>query len=448
MSKINVARPHYLPGGYTGPGPHTHEGAPSPYIAPLAQLRRAVQACLLWEDSFYESGVAIEARIEALAKEVPFADLAALAVESRTRLNLRHAPLALAVAAIKARKEHGRAVGDLINAVIQRADEPAEFLSLYWKSQPNAPLTKQMKVGLGRAIRKFDAYQLAKYKGQADKKVRLRDVLFLVHAKPAPRDVDKYKALADDTLVAADTWENALSAGADKRETFARLMSERRLGTLAFLRNLRNMLAAGIEPARLEQYTEGMNVDRILPFRFITAATHNPQLEPMLERLMLRACQSQPKLYGHTAIVVDNSASMTSPISSKSEVSRIDAASALAILARETCQEARCFVFSNECVEVPPRRGFALRDVIRAAMVPQWTLLGKAVKHVYSVYPACDRIIVITDEQSADRPEHPRGKGYIVNVASYQNGIAYGPWQSITGFSESILGYIRESEAS
>jgi 60 kDa SS-A/Ro ribonucleoprotein len=442
MSQVNRPRSQMAPPG------RTHEGAPSvtPYLPALAQLKRAVSACLLWEDSFYESGVEIATRIETLAKEVPFADLAALAIEARTRLNLRHAPLHLAVAAIRAKKEHGRAVGDLINAIIQRADEPAEFLSLYWKSQPNAPLTKQMKVGLGRAIRKFDAYQLAKYKGAADKSVRLRDVLFLVHGKP--RDEGLYKALADDTLVPADTWEVSLSAGKDKRETFERLMAERRLPSMAFLRNLRNMVQAGVANEQILGYAMKLNVDKILPFRFIAAAVHNPQFEPMLEPLMLRATASLPRLPGHTAILVDNSGSMAmaGKISGKSELSQIDAACGLAILARETCEEARCFAFSDRCVEVPPRRGFALRDAIKASMPPAATYLGMAVNHVYAAYPACDRLIVITDEQSADRPSHPRGKGYIINVASYQNGIAYGPWQTITGFSEQVLTYIRESE--
>ncbi len=39
-----------------------------------------------------------------------------------------------------------------------------------------------MKLGLARAFGKFDASQLAKY--DRDEPVKLRDVMFLVHAKP------------------------------------------------------------------------------------------------------------------------------------------------------------------------------------------------------------------------------------------------------------------------
>ena len=37
-----------------------------------------------------------------------------------------------------------------------------------------------------------------------------------------------------------------------------------------------------------------------------------------------------------------------------------------------------------------------------------------------------DRLIVITDEQSHDSVPAPRGKGYVINVASNRNGVGYG----------------------
>jgi hypothetical protein len=58
-----------------------------------------------------------------------------------------------------------------------------------------------------------------------------------------------------------------------------------------------------------------------------------------------------------------------------------------------------------------------------------------------------DRLIVITDEQSHDQVPAPRGKGYIVNVASARNGVGYGEWTHIDGWSEAVIEYIRELEA-
>ena len=103
---------------------------------------------------------------------------------------------------------------------------------------------------------KFDAYQLAKY--DRDGPVRIRDVLFLVHAKPKDAAQEKvWKELVDGTLAAPDTWEVALSAGKDKRETFERLIAENKLGGLALLRNLRLMQNAGVPRATIAAAIEG-----------------------------------------------------------------------------------------------------------------------------------------------------------------------------------------------
>ncbi len=73
----------------------------------------------------------------------------------------------------------------------------------------------------------------------------------------------------------------------------------------------------------------------------------------------------------------------------------------------------------------------------------QATYLGAALDAIDERY---DRIIVITDEQSHDRIGAPRGKGYVINVASARNGVGYGPWVHIDGFSEAVIDYIRELE--
>ncbi len=64
-----------------------------------------------------------------------------------------------------------------------------------------------------------------------------------------------------------------------------------------------------------------------------------------------------------------------------------------------------------------------------------------------SAAPGYDRLIVITDEQSHDSVPAPRGKGYVINVASNQNGVGYGPWTHIDGWSEAVVEYIAELEA-
>jgi hypothetical protein len=125
---------------------------------------------------------------------------------------------------------------------------------------------------------------------------------------------------------------------------------------------------------------------------------------------------------------------------------RTDAAYGLAVLLREVAEKVAVYSFSNALVEVPARRGFALRDAIDRSQSHGATYLGKAVEELNG-RERYDRLIVITDEQAHDSVSGPKGKGYVINVASYQNGIGYGKWTHIDGWSESVVDYIRTLES-
>lgn len=421
----------------------THEGARASHINPVQQLRRLVMSCMLWESEFYVDGRTVAEQIREGVARVKPEVAAAIAIEAREQAKLRHVPLWI-VREMARLETHKHLVAETLTRVIQRPDELAEFVALYWKDGKQ-PLSAQAKKGLAAAFEKFDEYQLAKY--NRDAAVKLRDVLFLSHVKPGtPERESLYKKLVDGTLTTPDTWEVSLSAGSDKRATFERLIAENKLGALALLRNLRNMQDAGMPVESIRAGLDRMKADRVLPFRFIAAAKYAPNLEPDLERAMLRCLQSMPRLRGKTAILIDHSGSMRQQVSAKSEITRFDAASALAIMLREIADDTRVFTFSDACLEVPLRRGFALRDAIMATINPQWTLLGKAVRYVYDKFPQCERLIVITDEQSADKPQAPHGVGYIINVASAKNGLGYGDWVHIDGWSEAVIGFIQQFE--
>ena len=186
-----------------------------------------------------------------------------------------------------------------------------------------------------------------------------------------------------------------------------------------------------------------MRVDRILPYRFIAAARYAPDLEPELEQAMLKSIEGLERLKGRTRLLIDVSGSMDTPLSKQSDMTRLEAACGLAILARELCERIEIFTFSNEVKKVPPRRGFALRDAIVASQPHGGTFLGKAVAEVDK---KGERLIVFTDEQSHDKVAAPRGLGYMVNVASYQHGVGAGPWRRVDGFSEAALAWIVATE--
>src|ERR1044071_2320103 len=265
-----------------GTGPRTHEGGLAVTGNALAQLRRSVLSCLLWEDEFYEDGESIAGRIQTAAEKVTLEELAALCVEARSSFNLRHVPLLLLTVLIK-RGSGDKLVGQTITQTIQRADELTELLAIYWKGG-RRPLSAQLKAGLAGAFRKFDGYQLAQY--DRANAVRLRDVLFLSHAKP--KDAEQaalWKQLAAGELPTPDTWETELSAGKDKRAVWERLLGEGRLGYLALLRNLRNMVKVDVPIDLIETaLLARKGAERVLPFRYVAAARAVPQLEPVLDR--------------------------------------------------------------------------------------------------------------------------------------------------------------------
>ena len=173
----------------------THEGARGRAFGPEQELRRALMNCMLWEDQFYEDGVSIAERIGALVPQVDAEAVAAMAIEAREDMKLRHAPL-LIVREMARHDGHKALVADTLERVIQRPDELTEFLAIYWadalgpmQQRKKRAVSAQAKKGLARAFAKFDAYQLAKY--DRDGAVRLRDVLFLVHAKPKDTEAGK-----------------------------------------------------------------------------------------------------------------------------------------------------------------------------------------------------------------------------------------------------------------
>lgn len=429
-----------------GSGPRTHEGGPAVPSNPLQELRRTIMACLLWESNFYESGETVADRIKRLVPLCQPTDVMALAVEARGPMRLRHAPLFLMREL--ARHPAKPWIADTLAQVIQRADELSEFLAMYW-SDGRKPLSAQVKRGLAKAFRKFNAYELAKY--NRDNAVKLRDVLFMVHPKPVDDAQEAvWKQLADRTLPAPDTWEVALSSGADKGETFTRLITEKKLGYMALLRNLRNMHEAGVDYELVgDALMHGAAKAKALPFRYIAAARAVPAWEALIDQCMQISLQDMPRLKGSTTVLVDVSGSMDQQLSAKSDLTRLDAACALAILIGGIAESYNVFTFSEQSRRVPPRRGMALADAIIHSQSHGGTYLGQAVRDVRHVTPEGGRLIVITDEQSADEVGGPGLgiTGYMINVATNQNGVGFGDWTRISGFSEAVVQYIQALEA-
>lgn len=454
----------------------THEGAIASRISPIQELRRSVLSCMLWEDTFYESGESIAARISQNALLVSPEQLAALAIEARQSYHLRHVPLLLLLALAKSARGIPGLTRNTVEAVISRADEMAELLAIYWKDG-RKPIPHGIAKGLRQAALKFDPYQLTKWNRKSD--VKLRDVIFANHI--AFPDIERSRLVANlankayfpgatksgfrvsETLGLSgkphldppETWEAMIAAAGGnraKRNEIWTLLLKRNLerkpggiGYMAVLRNLRNFTEDGVNFQLVESVIEArIGAKRILPFRFIQAAKIAPQFFRALDRALQASVVTQEDLPGTTAVCVDCSGSMTGKLSDKGEVTRFDAAAALA-----GCINGRTRVvaFGSEAREIQPIPGMGIAQALQNAGVGHATNAHLAILIVNSMKPMPDRVIVITDEQiSSGLPKPSPNRAYIINVAPYRNGIGYGQYTKIDGFSPATIDFIREAE--
>ncbi|MVN77635.1 TROVE domain-containing protein [Hymenobacter sp. HMF4947] len=372
-----------------------HEGAPAYPLTPALALYAAVATAAL-SDQFYEAADTRLARLRELVAQNEPLFVAQLAVYAREQLYLRSVPLVLAVEL--ARIHQGdNLVSRLVARVVQRADEIPELLACY--AQANARtgpktlgrLSKQVQRGLALSFNRFDAYQLAKYdrNGAA---VRLRDALFLVH--PRPKDEAQqavFDQLVAGTLPVPYTWETELSAAgqvahatpaerqAAVAHTWETLVASRRLGYMALLRNLRNLLEANVSGATIAQACATLADPgqvaraRQLPFRFLAAyrevlALNMGAAAPLLAALEAAIVGSAANLRGfgpatRVVLACDVSGSMQQPISPRSKVLLYDVGLVLAMLLQSRCQHVVTGMFGATWKRVALPQGQVLRNV-------------------------------------------------------------------------------------
>ena len=429
----------------------------------IALLRRAVLANLLWEDIAYQDGKSVTEEIDRLVPLCDPQEVFDLSIEAREQQKLRHTPLYLAVRMCR-HEEHRKLVGALLPRIITRADMLSDFLALYWKDG-KCPLCSQAKRGLGEAFHNFDEYQFAKY--DRENAIRLRDVMFL--ARPVPKDeaeAELFKRIADRQLATPETWEVLLSGGADKKETWTNLMQTRRLGSLAMLRNISNMMKAGVEQKEIQSALQRVSGAKLLPLDYFKAARMAPEFSRDIEEAMTRSYASLPVLRGKTLFIVDTSGSMNSRMSSESFFTRKDAACAMAMLAVNQCEEYRLVctagddgkrLGAHQWIQYPAK-GF---DLFKQISETEKTI-GWGGIFTRQVLEWCkeqfagekfDRIIIFSDSQDCDLPgkgkPNPFGeRNYICDVSAHTRGINYkGVWTAeISGFSENFLTFIGAME--
>lgn len=418
---------------------YTHEGGKASHITAFEELSRATMSCLLWEDNFYESGVSIADRITSLTKTCVEAGLYDKVIELLKKvkfdMRLRHCPLWMIVAIYRAGKTVSK---DVIASILTRPDDMGELISLYRLGNEKAPIPNAFKKGISIAMQKFDDYQLAKWNRNA--KYKLVDIVNLCH----PQVTESIDKLVKGTLPTPKTWEVLLSAaGSDKdkkKEAWLDLINTNKLPDMALLKNIRAMSEAGVEKGTIVSRINNIKNGKLLPIDYIRAAQTNPSMENELEQKFLDSF-TKTKMGGNTAILVDVSGSM--------DGERLKYALTMAMIGREMFENVDIYSFSNEVINVPNRRGFALAEAIDKSQRHSGTYMWRAIDQATSANKY-ERLIVITDEQSMDSGNGGKFKNsYIINVAPYNKGVGYeNGIKHINGFSDKIYDYIQEIEAS
>ena len=450
MSSINVAKKEKE---------YTHMGARAwEHLTPKQKLERTVMSCLLWENEHYEEGVSITERLSQLVEENETEDVIDIIDRAKFEMRLRHVPLFLV--SELAKKANVRAI---VRDIITRPDDMCELLAIYWRDGKK-PLSNSIKRGIADAFHKFDEYQLAKYNG-GKKAIKLRDVARIVH--PSPVDITQevlWGKLINGSLETPDTWEVALSATDDKRGEWNRLIQEKRLGGLAMLRNIRNMKEASVLRSLIKEGIDNIDAGRLLPINFIAAAKYNPEYEAEIEQKFFQCFTDKPKLKGRTILVIDTSGSMQSDLSNKGNMTRLDVAGALAAVGREMCEDVAVYCTAgndsyrtHKTKVIPNRRGMSLSSYINNRDIFSeigygGIFLKQCMDYIYDKEKTADRIIILTDEQDCDYEKSPESanafgdRNYLINVASNKNGVGYGKWHHIDGWSDRVLDYIVKYE--
>ena len=369
-----------------------HEGAEANKLSPEMELYTAVVTSSL-SNKLYETAEEQINRMSALISKCDHKFVAQLAVYARTEMNLRSIPLFLIVELAKIHSGDNL-VSRTIEKVVLRADEIMELLICYqWRNKNEgvkklARLSHQVQVGLQQAFNRFDEYQFAKY-NRDNLEVKLRDALFLVHPK-AKDDAQQelFDNIVNKTLQTPYTWETELSALGQQefendetkknaiKEKWTELVSNGKLGYMALLRNLRNILEADVEHKTVNEVAERIGdayevlKSKQFPFRFLSAYRELknvcngkvPIIMDSLEDAVLASAQNIKGFNKETRVLLacDVSGSMYTPISPKSSVKNYDIGLALAMLLRNRCENVVTGIFGDTWKVV----GMPLRGIL------------------------------------------------------------------------------------
>lgn len=276
--------------------------------------------CSFMNDKFYENTKDLESRLETCIEKCDKLFAAKAIVYARKEFGMRS--VTHVAASILAKHVSGEPwAKSFYNNVVYRLDDMMEIMAYHFSKKNK--LSNAMKRGFAMAFNRFDEYQIAKYKG-SNNSIKLVDAVNMIHPKRSEKNGDAIEKLVNGTLKCSETWESMLSeAGNDKEakiKVWKSLISENKLGYMALLRNVRNIISLKDDELKAMCYKALINKDAIhkslvLPFRFLTAyeqLSFDSEAMSYISEACEIACDNVPKLDGKTLVALDASGSMYS----------------------------------------------------------------------------------------------------------------------------------------
>jgi 60 kDa SS-A/Ro ribonucleoprotein len=382
--------------------------------------------------------------------------------------------------------------------IIYRLDDMLEIVACYMTLNPNKPLPNSMKKGFKDALETADTYELAKYQGKG-KAVSLVDLVNLVHPKPSKEMVETFSKLMKGELKEFNTVESKnsetgqvvaarLKSGEitkeeantqlqeSKESNYRDLITSKKIGYLALLRNLRNILKNSSDADLINGATNLLmneafirkslvfphQIDLALEVILDEFGTSSTSVRSMITALNTAYELSIPNLtelftHGKTAVVFDTSASMTNKVTlSAGRKNGSDSCIGKAALVAATLSKginADVYHFASYCEGVK----FNPLDSVNT-IKNQFVKMEGRVGHgtdFNSIFTTLkgnyDRVFVISDMQGASRitpTSYSKMHIYSIDMAGYGTSMfkAGNNIYSINGYGSDIYELVKKVE--
>lgn len=343
------------------------------------------------------------------------------AVRLRNEEHIRTTPQVILVRAANHSAVKGTGlVRRYARSIIRRADEPAVGLA-YQMYRYGKPIPNALKKAWREALEHFDEYALSKYRLEA-RAAKTVDVVNLVH--PKSKAVDKLAK--GEAKATGRTWEAIVSSRGSNRTAWRKAMNV--MGHMAMLRNIRNMLEAGIKAEELApRLLHHAEAGKQLPFRYYSAYKAVEEKAPpsvlrAIEQCLVKSLGELPFFAGRVMVLADNSGSAQGTATSSMGTMKVSTIGNLTgILAGMRADEGYLGVFGDKLETMPVRKGGSIFDQLKRAEDLAkniglgtengiWLFLDRAIRN----REQWDSIFVLSDMQAG------HGGLYGTNPRSYR----------------------------